>query len=230
MSDTIKTIREALELVKQMRIEDDAHAHLNAALSALDQLTPTAEIVKAGDAMAVQLRHLAEEYRNTMSMRGGSSDIHPLHAEALTAWFAAKSQPPTAEIVKAGDVKIQECTDFWKSAWDDDGTREKIINELWDYTVFMENTAKVYDHLTRGNISKVNTIPQAVIDEVERIHQEEIDEAVKDAEQPLDIPEAIKAFEFIKEIVERPNQYGFQQDRIEQMVKWANHGIASLTP
>ena len=48
--------------------------------------------------------------------------------------------------------------------------------------------------------------------------------------EKVDIPEAIKALGFIKEIGERPNQHGFQQDWIEQMVKWANHGIASLTP
>ena len=96
-------------------------------------------IMQAGDAMAVQLRHLAEEYRNTMSMRGGSSDIHPSHAEALTAWYATKSQPP------------------------------------------------------------------------------------------LDIPEAIKAFEFIKEIGERKGTNNDRDIAMHMMVKWANHGIASLT-
>ena len=87
-----------------------------------------------------------------------------------------------APATRLSEEELKRLTDFWKSAWEDEGTREKIINELWDYTVFMENTIKVYDHLTRGNITKINTLPQAVIDEVERIHQQEIDEAVREAE------------------------------------------------
>ena len=108
---------------------------------------------------------------------------HVARIQALAALSELETQPKEG----LSENTLKDLTDFWKSAWDEDGTREKIINELWDYTVFMENTAKVYDHLTRGNISKVNTLPQAVIDEVERIHQEEIDEAVEEAAPSVDV-------------------------------------------
>lgn len=55
-----------------------------------------------------------------------------------------------------------------------------------------------------------------------------LDQLAPKAEK-VDIPEAIKAFEFIKEIGERSVDLTRERD-MHQMVKWANHGIASLTP
>ncbi len=105
--------------------------------------------------------------------------------DELNAAYRAGQASQSAGVLIT-DAERKEMTEFWKSAWEEDATREMIINELHDYTVFMENTVKVYDHLTRGNISKINTIPQAVIHEVERIHQQEIDEAVAEANEEHD--------------------------------------------
>lgn len=84
------------------------------------------------------------------------------------------------------DEERQENMEFWKSAWDDEPTREKVEAELHDYRVILEEVSKVYDTLTMSNISKPNTRAEAVIGEVERIHQQDIDEAVKEALEEQD--------------------------------------------
>ena len=57
-----------------------------------------------------------------------------------------------------------------------------------------------------------------------------LDQLTPTAEK-VDIPEAIKAFKFVKEIGERKSLNNHDIDHHKWlMVRWANHGIASLTP
>ncbi|MDF7810718.1 hypothetical protein [Hymenobacter sp. YC55] len=73
--------------------------------------------------------------------------------------------------------------DFWKDICTNPNgsiNLEQVKRELADYHGILEEVSKVYDTLTRGNISKPNTLASAVIAEVERIHQEELDELEKE--------------------------------------------------
>jgi hypothetical protein len=54
---------------------------------------------------------------------------------------------------------------FWKPrVTNDDGTidMEKLKRELFDFSTLMESAAEVYEHVTGGAVSKVNTLPEVV--------------------------------------------------------------------
>jgi len=60
--------------------------------------------------------------------------------------------------------------DFWKDiVTKEDGTIdiEQVKKELYDYSQYMHETSKVYDAVTRGRVSKPNTLASAVIGEYE---------------------------------------------------------------
>ena len=71
---------------------------------------------------------------------------------------------------------------FWKPIVAKFGfvNMRQVKRELFDYYNFMEETAKVYDHVTGGRISKVNTCADAVIGEADARLEEWIEEAVKE--------------------------------------------------
>lgn len=63
---------------------------------------------------------------------------------------------------------------FWKElVCDSHGNLIPVCvkNELYDYSVFLQEVAKVYDHVTGGMISKQNTKAEAVIDEADEYYK-----------------------------------------------------------
>ena len=62
------------------------------------------------------------------------------------------------------EVKLYEGKDFWTNwVYPEGANPEQIQNELLDYKNFLEETAKVYDYVTNGRITKQNTIAREVI-------------------------------------------------------------------
>lgn len=75
-----------------------------------------------------------------------------------------------------------ESAEFWnKFVYPEGATAEQIQNELSDYHTFLNETAKVYGHVTHGRISKQNTIAEAVIAVADDCEAEDIAEAIEDA-------------------------------------------------
>lgn len=58
---------------------------------------------------------------------------------------------------------------------------EQVKKELYDYTQFMEETSKVYDHITMGRFSKVNTSAEVIIEDVDNAINEFIREAIEES-------------------------------------------------
>jgi len=73
-----------------------------------------------------------------------------------------------------------------------------IDDELHDYAMVMDHCTKIYDHFSRGRISKPNTLPSAVIVVAEDLLTEDIQEATKELEDRL--TELDSALEFSKAI------------------------------
>lgn len=81
-----------------------------------------------------------------------------------------------------GKTVKKDWEDFWKEiCLNEDGTinLEQIKRELSDFHGVLSEVSKVYENITRGAISKPNTQAKYVIAEVERIHQEELNELEK---------------------------------------------------
>lgn len=69
--------------------------------------------------------------------------------------------------------EILDGTDFWVNwVYPDGANPEEIKNELLDYNMILHNASKVYDHVTKGRISKPNTHAEAVIGEFETLWRE----------------------------------------------------------
>jgi hypothetical protein len=57
-----------------------------------------------------------------------------------------------------------QSADFWSNwVYPDGATPEQIQNELDDFHMVIGNVSKVYDHITKGRISKPNTLAEEVI-------------------------------------------------------------------
>jgi hypothetical protein len=69
--------------------------------------------------------------------------------------------------------------DFWKPIIEKDGSvdLEQIKKELYDYYVFMEEVAKVYDYISGGQVSKPNTASSILI----AFHDEAINRAISES-------------------------------------------------
>jgi len=64
------------------------------------------------------------------------------------------------------DVEVETVwNDFWKEICEQNGVlnRDQIKRELFDFKRLQDSAGKVYDHVTGGQISKLNTDPDAVI-------------------------------------------------------------------
>jgi hypothetical protein len=77
----------------------------------------------------------------------------------------------------------QKYEDHWKDIIEPNGKldMDAIKRELSDFSMVMEQVSKVYDHVTGGRISKVNTMASAVIGEADS-HYEDIYSANDQAE------------------------------------------------
>lgn len=67
------------------------------------------------------------------------------------------------ERAEAAEARIRGA-EFWTNySYPGGATPEEIQNELLDYHQYLEETAKVYDHITGGLVSKQNTMAFEVI-------------------------------------------------------------------
>lgn len=90
--------------------------------------------------------------------------------------------------MKINEEEIQETPEYlWKTFWKDivcspDGTinLEQLKLELADFTMVMNNASLVYDDVTMGRISKLNTDARAVIDEINNVQEKFYYGIVKD--------------------------------------------------
>ena len=77
-----------------------------------------------------------------------------------------------------------ESADFWCNwVYPEGANPEQIQNELNDYHSFFEETAKVYEHITGGRISKVNTLAREVIAAADEYYENICEETIKDEEE-----------------------------------------------
>jgi hypothetical protein len=84
--------------------------------------------------------------------------------------------------------------EFWSGlVYPDGATAEQVQAELTDYRTFMSECAKVYDHITRGRISKVNTLAHAVIAVADEMFQDDLQEALSDEREAWELGEAGKS-------------------------------------
>jgi hypothetical protein len=100
----------------------------------------------------------------------------------------------------------------------------QVKRELFDYKMIMEEVSKVYDCLTGGRISKINTNHNAVIDEVENRFRNLAEEKYGYLRQDDDghwflIPiEYISEWEELMGDIERAKPYGGEwEDLIEEL-------------
>ena len=73
--------------------------------------------------------------------------------------------------------------EFWKPiVCNPDGSLnlDKVILELHDFSIVMDECSKVYSYITGGLISKPNTIASAVIDKADEVIEKHLDEARKE--------------------------------------------------
>lgn len=73
--------------------------------------------------------------------------------------------------------------EFWKEIIEPNGVVnfEQVKRELFDYHTLLENVPKVYDHITRGRISKPNTLASAVIAIADDLAMADVNEAIREA-------------------------------------------------
>lgn len=100
-------------------------------------------------------------------MRAAVDTVRALRAERDTA----------LQENKAASDALDEC------AAPDPGKplAQRIRDELHDFQTVIEEVSKVYCDLTRGRLSKPNTLASAVIGEVQEIQSQDIDEAIAEA-------------------------------------------------
>jgi hypothetical protein len=78
-------------------------------------------------------------------------------------------------------LEAQAASEFWSGiVYPEGATAEQVQAELTDYRTFMHEAAIVYDHITRGRISKVNTLASAVISEADEMFQDDLQQAIRD--------------------------------------------------
>jgi hypothetical protein len=76
--------------------------------------------------------------------------------------------------------------EFWKQwVYPEGATAEQVQAELADYHDLMDRAAKVYEHITQGQISKTNTLPEAVIALADDVMSKAISEAVSETTEEL---------------------------------------------
>lgn len=76
----------------------------------------------------------------------------------------------------------QVFNEFWASIVMPDGEwdLEQVKKELYDYRVFMQTASEVYDHITCGAISKINTKADVIISVADDLVNELIRDALEE--------------------------------------------------
>ena len=97
------------------------------------------------------------------------------------AWYIGVEFFPPVPTIALTNEEFRVFQEFWEPLLvGSDGTVHLglVMHELYDYHQLLENTAKVYDHITGGRISKPNTVAEAVISEADARVMEQIQEAL----------------------------------------------------
>lgn len=97
------------------------------------------------------------------------------------------------------ELKKIKSADFWSNwIYPDGANPEQIQDELNDYHTFIGETAKVYDHITGGRISKVNTLAYEVIsvadDCYREIYEEEYKEEILELKKQINLDDPHTTF------------------------------------
>jgi hypothetical protein len=78
-------------------------------------------------------------------------------------------------------LEAQAASEFWSGiVYPEGATAEQVQAELTDYHTFMHETAIVYDNITHGRISKVNTLASVVISVADDVYQDDLQQALAD--------------------------------------------------
>ena len=70
---------------------------------------------------------------------------------------------------------VDTYNDFWKELVEDKHgnlSKEKMMRELHDFKMVMENVSKVYMHITNSRISKPNTLAEVVIEQADEYYED----------------------------------------------------------
>ncbi|MGI4862411.1 MAG: hypothetical protein ACRYFZ_00695 [Janthinobacterium lividum] len=107
--------------------------------------------------------------------------------------------------------------EFWAELClnpDGSANLDQIKRELSDFREIMDSVSEVYDHLTKGRISKPNTCAKAVIGEVEALQQQDIDDAVAEVAEE---PNSIKTYQGWEDGPEMPiTEYLKPMDEVDE--------------
>jgi hypothetical protein len=108
-------------------------------------------------------------------LEGGDTQLDQAAIEAsLDALTTMQAKVASLEREKAAG-------EFWSGqVYPEGATAEQVQAELTDYRTFMHETAIVYDNITNGRISKVNTLASVVISVAEECYQDDLQQALAD--------------------------------------------------
>jgi hypothetical protein len=86
-------------------------------------------------------------------------------------------------------MKQKEIEELWETFWkpivcNEDGSIniEQLKKELADFSMVMDGCSEVYDHITRGNLSKPNSDPKSVIRFVDEYCDKIIEDMIENGE------------------------------------------------
>jgi hypothetical protein len=110
--------------------------------------------------------------------------------------------------------------EFWSGqVYPEGATAEQVQAELTDYRTFMHETAIVYDNITRGRISKVNTLASVVISVAEECYQDDLQQALADER------EAFAEFDAETIRVCAETIWGKHRDEANEGIRLARHNF-----
>lgn len=100
-----------------------------------------------------------------------------------------RSLNSTVEHLQNALAKLQkdyQAAEFWtKTVYPDGMSAQDVVNELTDYHTYMDTWRRVYDHVTNGRISKINTSASAIIGEIDEIATDTYRQTVKDVRDEI---------------------------------------------
>ena len=81
-------------------------------------------------------------------------------------------------------IPADALSDFWREIYPNGMSHKKVLDELHDLEIAAVEVPKVYDHVTGGRLSKVNTAAKHVIAAHDDIRERDIEEALQEALPP----------------------------------------------
>jgi hypothetical protein len=96
-----------------------------------------------------------------------------------------RSPRPQSHIVPKPTETRAQAETWLTSVYGAKPTRNQLLDEICDYRMVMRTASLVYDHITRGAISKVNTDSDVIIAHADDIATADIEEAVREVREAL---------------------------------------------